>query len=125
MLAKALELYTAAVKQGHFRSPRAAGSGAGAPAPGDGGNRSPASAGSPSAALAAAGFGDAAGGARGRGELNLHALTAGVAMLSLYLWMGDLRDTVFARGEGALPATLAIVTDAGNASKEQVGRGLG
>lgn len=131
--AKALELYNTAVKQGHFRSPRAVPS-SGRAANGDGG-ASPPGAGTPTsaAALAAAGaaggagFALSGGGAGGgsRGELNLHALTAGVAMLSLYLWLTDLRDAVRARGEGALPATLAIVTDAGNASKEQVWRRRG
>ncbi|GBF98291.1 hypothetical protein Rsub_10954 [Raphidocelis subcapitata] len=96
--AKALELYQSAVKQGHLRSPRALTSGVdGAPAAG----------------------GDTGGGGGSRGELNLHALTAGVAMLSLYLWLTDIRDQVLSQGEGSLPASLAIVTDAGNSSREQ------
>jgi hypothetical protein len=61
----------------------------------------------------------------GRRELNLHALTAGVAMLSLYLWLSDIREQVLTYGEGAAPAVLTIVTDAGNNSREQVRGGRG
>jgi hypothetical protein len=107
--AKALELYHAAVKQGHFRSPR---------------HPAPSPAGTPTAAAAAAPHSGAPGGAlfvagAGRGELSLHALTAGVATISLYVWLMDLREQVAARGEGCLPASLAVVTDAGCGSKEQ------
>ncbi|KAI8474968.1 MAG: hypothetical protein J3K34DRAFT_465323 [Monoraphidium minutum] len=117
--AKALELFNTAVKQGHFRSPRGDGGAAGDGSP-HGSNGSPTAGGAAAAAALLCGRGSGGGGAGGgRGELNLHALTAGVAMLSLYLWLSDLRDQVEARGEGALPAALAIVTDAGSASKEQ------
>eukprot|EP00879_Flechtneria_rotunda_P008397 GHRR01008796.1.p1 GENE.GHRR01008796.1~~GHRR01008796.1.p1 ORF type:complete len:458 (+),score=137.47 GHRR01008796.1:1487-2860(+) len=54
-----------------------------------------------------------------REELNLHALTAGVAMLSLHSWLDDIQHRVLTCGDHALPPLLAVVTDAGNASKEQ------
>ncbi|WIA29715.1 hypothetical protein OEZ86_012195 [Tetradesmus obliquus] len=54
-----------------------------------------------------------------RGELNLHALTAGVAMLSLHGWLADIQHKVATCGDSALPPLLAVVTDAGTASKEQ------
>lgn len=54
-----------------------------------------------------------------RAELNLHALTAGVAMLSLYSWLKDIRQKVALDGDSGLPSSLAIVTDAGHASREQ------
>lgn len=61
---------------------------------------------------------DAPGAARV--EVNLHAMTAGVAMLSLYCWLLGLKQRVVARGGAAgLPARLAIVTDKGKSSKEQ------
>jgi hypothetical protein len=110
------------VKQGHFRSPRAAAA------------ASPGPASAPTTAAPRPGFGPAGGGemggalvaaGEGRWELNLHALTAGVAMISLYEWLVDLRERVTARGGGCLPAALAIITDAGSGSKEQVGRAAG
>jgi hypothetical protein len=123
--ATALELYHSAVKQGHFRAPRVNGpgdgSGTGSPTANSPAAFAPGGPGGPSGP-GGPGAGAPLGGAGGgRGELNLHALTAGVAMISLYLWLCDLRDVVTARGDGALPAALAIVTDAGSNSKEQVG----
>ncbi|CAD7704480.1 unnamed protein product, partial [Ostreobium quekettii] len=56
-----------------------------------------------------------------RVEVNLHAMTAGVAVLSLYCWLLELRRRVLS-GEPAsecLPAELCIVTDKGRNSKEQ------
>ncbi|KIY94758.1 Pentatricopeptide repeat-containing protein [Monoraphidium neglectum] len=121
--ATALELYHSAVKQGHFRAPRVNGpgdgSGTGSPTANSPAAFAPGGPGGPSGP-GGPGAGAPLGGAGGgRGELNLHALTAGVAMISLYLWLCDLRDVVTARGDGALPAALAIVTDAGSNSKEQ------
>lgn len=52
-------------------------------------------------------------------ELNLHAMTAGVAMLSLYCWLQEVKRLVEDEGETGLPRVMAIVTDAGKASKEQ------
>ncbi|BDA45635.1 probable pentatricopeptide repeat-containing protein At2g31400, chloplastic at N-terminal half [Coccomyxa sp. Obi] len=46
-------------------------------------------------------------------ELCLHTLTAGVAVLSLYSWLADLRQKVAAEGAEALPARIAIVTGKG------------
>jgi len=54
-----------------------------------------------------------------RAEVNLHALTAGVAVLSLYSWLLDLKMVVLREGPDALPQTLSIVTDKGRTSKEQ------
>lgn len=54
-----------------------------------------------------------------KAELNLHALTAGVAMLSLYSWLARFRQLATTSGESALPANFAIITDAGHASREQ------
>lgn len=54
-----------------------------------------------------------------RVELNLHAMTAGVAMLSLYCWLQELKRLVEEDGEAGLPRCMAIVTDVGKASKEQ------
>jgi pentatricopeptide repeat protein len=144
--AKALELYQSAAKQGHLRSPRPppdgapsapGGSGAapGPPSGGESGAGSPLAgsfpsesalstlsslAGSSPAPSAAALPLGGPGGPGARGELNLHALTAGVAMISLYLWLHGLRDAAAAGGPGALPGVLAIVTDAGSSSREQV-----
>ncbi|KAK9846531.1 hypothetical protein WJX81_006057 [Elliptochloris bilobata] len=64
-------------------------------------------------------------------EVDLHAMTAGVAVLSLYAWLLRLRaaldanlDLAAARGAkrgggGALPARLVIVTDRGKTCREQ------
>lgn len=52
-------------------------------------------------------------------EVNLHAMTAGVAMLSLYSWLMALRDLIVTHGASAIPARLLIVTDRGKTSKEQ------
>lgn len=54
-----------------------------------------------------------------RAEINLHAMTAGVAMLSLYCWLMRLQRMVRGDDAGPLPARLAIVTDKGKGSKEQ------
>lgn len=52
-------------------------------------------------------------------EVNLHAMTAGVAVLSLYCWLIELKRHVLCHGVTSLPKTLAIVTDKGKSSKEQ------
>jgi pentatricopeptide repeat domain-containing protein 1 len=54
-----------------------------------------------------------------RAEVNLHAMTAGVAMLSLYAWLVSLKQLVAQHGPAALPMRLAVVTDRGKGSKEQ------
>ena len=74
-----------------------------------------------------------------RAEVNLHALTAGVAVMSLYSWLLDLKYRLFdlysastesilcslfrmlalKEGASALPVQLCIVTDKGRTSKEQ------
>jgi len=73
------------VKQGHLRSHHA-GSAANSP------TLAGASGGGSSGALdAGGGCAAAPGSSGGRSELNLHALTAGVAMISLYLWLMELR----------------------------------
>ncbi|GIL47655.1 hypothetical protein Vafri_4418 [Volvox africanus] len=55
----------------------------------------------------------------GRVEVNLHAMTAGVAMVCLYCWLLELRRIAMEKGTPHLPAVLAIVTDMGKASREQ------
>ncbi|EFJ50581.1 hypothetical protein VOLCADRAFT_116752, partial [Volvox carteri f. nagariensis] len=55
----------------------------------------------------------------GRVEVNLHAMTAGVAMVCLYCWLLELRRIAIEKGPQHLPAALAIVTDMGKASREQ------
>eukprot|EP00210_Caulerpa_lentillifera_P008588 g8192.t1 len=52
-------------------------------------------------------------------EVNLHALTAGVAVLSLYNWLLDLKVLAEVSGAGALPKKLFVVSDKGRQSKEQ------
>ncbi|KAI7837283.1 hypothetical protein COHA_008897 [Chlorella ohadii] len=54
-----------------------------------------------------------------RAEVNLHAMTAGVAMLSLYAWLVSLKQLLSQHGPAAMPVRLAIVTDRGKGSKEQ------
>ena len=54
-----------------------------------------------------------------RAEVNLHAMTAGVAKLSLYAWLMSLRQLVLIHGKGAMPLRVAIVTDRGKGAKEQ------
>ena len=54
-----------------------------------------------------------------RAEVNLHAMTAGVAMLCLYAWLMSLKSVVAAAGVSALPLKVAIVTDRGRGAKEQ------
>jgi pentatricopeptide repeat domain-containing protein 1 len=54
-----------------------------------------------------------------RAEVNLHAMTAGVAMLSLYAWLVSLKQLLVQHGGGALPLRLAVVTDRGKGAKEQ------
>lgn len=51
------------------------------------------------------------GAGQARAEVNLHAMTAGVAMLSLYCWLVGLKQQVDQFGSSSLPAALAIVTD--------------
>ncbi len=51
------------------------------------------------------------GAGQARAEVNLHAMTAGVAMLSLYCWLVGLKQQVDQFGSTTLPTTLAIVTD--------------
>ena len=55
----------------------------------------------------------------GRAEVNLHAMTAGVAMLSLYAWLVSLKQLLAQHGVAALPLSLGVVTDRGKGSKEQ------
>lgn len=52
-------------------------------------------------------------------EVNLHAMTAGVAVLCLYAWLLSLKQLLVKHGPGAVPATLAIITDRGRGAKEQ------
>ncbi|KAL3156639.1 hypothetical protein ABBQ38_000922 [Trebouxia sp. C0009 RCD-2024] len=59
------------------------------------------------------------GAGQARAEVNLHAMTAGVAMLSLYCWLVGLKQQVDQFGSSSLPAALAIVTDKGKGSREQ------
>ena len=47
-------------------------------------------------------------------------MTAGVAMLSLYAWLVSLRQLLAKHGRGAVPATLAVVTDRARGAREQV-----
>ena len=54
-----------------------------------------------------------------RAEVNLHAMTAGVAMLCLYAWLMSLKALVTAGGIGVAPTRVAIVTDRGRGAKEQ------
>ncbi|KAL4442119.1 hypothetical protein ABPG77_011380 [Micractinium sp. CCAP 211/92] len=54
-----------------------------------------------------------------RAEVNLHAMTAGVAMLSLYAWLVSIKQLLVQHGTAAMPVRLAIVTDRGKGSKEQ------
>ena len=54
-----------------------------------------------------------------RAEINLHAMTAGVAMLSLFCWLMRLRYLVTVKEASLLPARFAIITDKGKGSKEQ------
>ncbi|PNW74754.1 hypothetical protein CHLRE_12g511400v5 [Chlamydomonas reinhardtii] len=55
----------------------------------------------------------------GRVEVNLHAMTAGVAMVCLYCWLLEIKRIAAEKGLAGLPQTLAIVTDMGKASREQ------
>lgn len=92
---RALQLFLGAVQQGHFRQEPLMPMG---PGP----QRRP---GAPMAL---------------RVDLNLHAMTAGVAMLSLYCWLLELKRIATEAGPQALPPLLGIVTDAGSkASREQ------
>lgn len=61
---------------------------------------------------------DTAGPWPARAEVNLHAMTAGVAVLSLFSWLLSLKQRLLARGPTSLPARLAIVSDKGKSSKE-------
>ena len=54
-----------------------------------------------------------------RAEVNLHATTSGVAMLSLYVWLIKLRQFVEDNGVKAVPAKVTIVTDRGRSAREQ------
>lgn len=51
-------------------------------------------------------------------EVNLHAQTAGVAMLGLYCWLLALRSHVMQAGNAPLPPVLAVVTDSGRGARE-------
>jgi len=53
-----------------------------------------------------------------RHELDLHAMTAGVAMLSLATWLSELRQVMMRGRSGELLPRIAIVVDAGRASRE-------
>jgi pentatricopeptide repeat protein len=54
-----------------------------------------------------------------RAEVNLHAMTAGVAMLSLYAWLVSLRQLAAMHGADAIPGRLVLVADRGRGAKEQ------
>ena len=54
-----------------------------------------------------------------RAEVNLHATTAGVAMLSFYTWLMSLKALVVRHGSDAAPSRLGVVTDKGKGAKEQ------
>lgn len=54
-----------------------------------------------------------------RADVNLHAMTAGVAMLCLYAWLVSLKALVASAGPAATPIRVAIVTDRGRGAKEQ------
>uniref|UniRef100_A0A7S1SJL1 Cyclin C-terminal domain-containing protein n=1 Tax=Tetraselmis chuii TaxID=63592 RepID=A0A7S1SJL1_9CHLO len=59
------------------------------------------------------------GGALGqRLEVNLHAQTAGVAMLGLYCWLVALFRHVSRHGGALLPAVVNIITDSGRDARE-------
>jgi len=54
-----------------------------------------------------------------RAEVNLHATTSGVAMLSLYVWLLNLKEFATQYGYAAAPAKVTIVTDRGRGAREQ------
>ncbi|KAI8105723.1 hypothetical protein M9434_000305 [Picochlorum sp. BPE23] len=54
-----------------------------------------------------------------RAEVNLHATTSGVAMLSLYEWLQNLQHFIQEYGEGSVPSKVTIVTDRGRGAREQ------
>jgi len=54
-----------------------------------------------------------------RADVNLHAMTAGVAILCLYAWLVSLKALVVSAGPAAAPIRIAIVTDRGRGAKEQ------
>ena len=54
-----------------------------------------------------------------RAEVNLHATTSGVAMLSLYVWLMKLKRFVDENGVDAVPSRITIVTDRGRGAREQ------
>ncbi|KAK9842201.1 hypothetical protein WJX81_000257 [Elliptochloris bilobata] len=54
-------------------------------------------------------------------ELSLHSLSAGVATLSLYAWLADLRARMEVEGPAALPRRLAVLTGKGKNGKEASG----
>ena len=54
-----------------------------------------------------------------RAEVNLHATTSGVAMLSLFEWLMNLRRFVEKHGVETVPSKVTIVTDRGRGSREQ------
>lgn len=54
-----------------------------------------------------------------RAEVNLHATTSGVAMLSLYVWLMKLKAFVDENGVDAVPSRITIVTDRGRGAREQ------
>ncbi|GAX79992.1 hypothetical protein CEUSTIGMA_g7432.t1 [Chlamydomonas eustigma] len=102
---RALQLFVTAVQHGHFRRDTFIKDGAaGSIQTGQSSGGKPTS-----------GSGNPSQGA----ELNLHAMTAGVAMLSLYTWLEDVKRVAVERGSHALPGMLCIVTDMGRSSREQ------
>lgn len=54
-----------------------------------------------------------------RAEVNLHATTSGIAMLSLYVWFLKFQEFVRKHGPDAAPSKIIIVTDRGRGSREQ------
>jgi pentatricopeptide repeat domain-containing protein 1 len=54
-----------------------------------------------------------------RAEVNLHATTSGIAMLSLYVWFLKFQEFVKKYGPDAAPSKIIIVTDRGRGSREQ------
>jgi len=54
-------------------------------------------------------------------ELSLHSLSGGVAVLSLFAWLADLRARAELEGPAALPRRLAVVTGRGKPGKEAGG----
>ena len=96
----ALTLFGTAISNGHFRrdslmanGPCGAGAGAGSVPPQQAGHYHRGGGGGASGGKFGGGGGGGGGGGAlpARTDLNLHAMTAGVAMLSLYTWLQDIR----------------------------------